>query len=256
MEKIRSALNYKFGDSINMILRSLGCIILSMTLAWKFTIVFLCLVPLTVYATVKMIATIKKYTIDELKSYASAGQIAQEMLASVRTVLALGMEKRAVDEYACHLNEAETLAKKKGLYSGLFGCVATGAYNVMTGLGIYYAFCLVRSDPLNYSVATIMPAFFCIIVAAISFGQAFPFFGNLAEAKGAAKRVFELVDTKSAVDVFEQIGKVVPTGERIRGKIEFVNVGFSYPQRKDVQVLKGFSLKIAPGQTVAFVGSR
>ena len=41
----------------------------------------------------------------------------------------------------------------------------------------------------------------------------------------------------------------------ILGKIEFVNVGFRYPSRPEVPVLKGLSFTINPGETVAFVGA-
>lgn len=37
--------------------------------------------------------------------------------------------------------------------------------------------------------------------------------------------------------------------------INFHNVGFAYPSRPDVSVLKGLSLSIAPGETVALVGA-
>ncbi|NXR13298.1 ABCBB protein, partial [Semnornis frantzii] len=40
-----------------------------------------------------------------------------------------------------------------------------------------------------------------------------------------------------------------------RGSIEFVNCKFTYPSRPDIQVLKGLSIDVKPGQTLAFVGS-
>lgn len=42
--------------------------------------------------------------------------------------------------------------------------------------------------------------------------------------------------------------------EKLSGEIEFKNVDFQYPTRPDVPILKNLSLKISPGQTVAFVG--
>ena len=40
----------------------------------------------------------------------------------------------------------------------------------------------------------------------------------------------------------------------MKGSIEFHDVVFSYPSRPNVDVLKGLSLTIKPGQTVAVVG--
>ena len=42
--------------------------------------------------------------------------------------------------------------------------------------------------------------------------------------------------------------------EKIKGKIEFKNVSFSYPTIPKKKVLKNISFIIEPGQNVAFVG--
>ena len=38
------------------------------------------------------------------------------------------------------------------------------------------------------------------------------------------------------------------------GEIQYKNLKFFYPTRPDVKILKGLSLTIKPGQTVALVG--
>ena len=42
--------------------------------------------------------------------------------------------------------------------------------------------------------------------------------------------------------------------EKVLGEIEFHNVRFAYPARKDAEVFKGVSLRIEAGKTVALVG--
>lgn len=86
-----------------------------------------------------------------------------------------------------------------------------------------------------------------------AFGQAFPFLSDFAESRGAAKRVFDIIDTKSAIDVFEKTGKKI---ENLFGDVEFENVHFNYPQRPESKILKGLNLNIPGGKTVALVGSR
>lgn len=46
-----------------------------------------------------------------------------------------------------------------------------------------------------------------------------------------------------------------PHQDDFKGSIEFVNCKFTYPSRPDIQVLKGLSIAVKPGQTLAFVGS-
>ena len=40
----------------------------------------------------------------------------------------------------------------------------------------------------------------------------------------------------------------------IKGKLEFKNVNFTYPTRKELQVLKNFSVVFEQGKTTALVG--
>jgi ATP-binding cassette subfamily B (MDR/TAP) protein 1 len=197
---------------------------------------------------------IKKFTIEEFKSYGMAGRIAQECLSSIRTVLALGIQKKSINGYEKNLKSAETMAKKKGLSTGFFSGLQNSLFNLCFGIGIYYAAELVRSDCENYSVSKVMPAFFTMVTSAFSLGQALPFLKDLAEARGAAKLVFKVLQTKSDIDVFEQQKKKTPS--QLKGDIVFKDVHFSYPKRLDAKILKGLDLNIPAGKTIALVGSR
>lgn len=224
-----------------------------MVLAWKFTIVFIALVPIMVFSTMRMIDMIKKYTIEEFKAYGNAGRIAQEVLSSLRTVYAFGLEKKSIEKYTANLEGAEVMAKKKGLYGGIFGSISTGTFNLLFGIGIYYAIFLIRTECNNFSPVNLIPSFFSLITAGFSFGQALPFLNDLGQARGAARRVFEIIDTKSKIDIFDKPGKKLPN---LYGDVEFENLVFSYPQRAEATILKGLNLKIPGGKTVALVGSR
>ena len=62
------------------------------------------------------------------------------------------------------------------------------------------------------------------------------------------QRFYEIMEMKP--EIINQKDMVVC--KKIRGEIEFDNLVFGYSDQK--KVIKGFNLKIAPGQTVAFVG--
>ena len=63
----------------------------------------------------------------------------------------------------------------------------------------------------------------------------------------ASESIFELIDSEKEQ---ENLGNRLT---RCRGKIEYKDVCFKYPSRKD-KALEGISLTIEPGETVAFVG--
>lgn len=66
---------------------------------------------------------------------------------------------------------------------------------------------------------------------------------------GAGGRVFWLLDRQSAIPL--GVGQTVPLARN--GAIRFDNVKFTYPSRKEVEVLKGVSFEIKPGTCVALV---
>jgi ATP-binding cassette subfamily B protein len=70
-------------------------------------------------------------------------------------------------------------------------------------------------------------------------------------AMASAERIFQTLDTRSVMTLLEPVQTVGPVAANAR--IEFRQVRFGY--EPDHPVLKGIDLTIAPGETVALVGS-
>jgi ATP-binding cassette subfamily B protein len=90
------------------------------------------------------------------------------------------------------------------------------------------------------------------VLAAGSLGALSEVWGELSLAAGAAERLTELLEEKSAVATPEN-PLLLP--EPPRGAVEFDKVAFAYPTRADIDTLREISLKVNPGETVAIVGS-
>jgi ABC-type multidrug transport system fused ATPase/permease subunit len=70
-------------------------------------------------------------------------------------------------------------------------------------------------------------------VGSISLAHAFPTLETIANAKGAATKVYSIIEQHPNIDSSSD------TGEKpalIYGKIQFQNVSFTYPSRPDIQV--------------------
>lgn len=76
---------------------------------------------------------------------------------------------------------------------------------------------------------------------------------DLAESRGSARAIFDIIDRKSEIDVYDKSGKIRP--KEMIGNISFEDVHFAYPQRKDAKILRGLYLRIPAGKTVALCGS-
>lgn len=268
MDAIKLGIGFKLADFVSMLCRSGACLLVAIVSAWKFTLVFLSLVPLIVASIVLMVIKMKQYSLAELRAYEGAGKIAQEMLSSIRVVLAYSLEKRAIDKYASNLGAAEQMAKKKGLLTGVFLSVSSALFNLFFAVSLVYGTYLIQVDCRNYTVSKIIRALFCMISCCFSISQALPYFRDLTEAKVSARKIFAILATnENNTDAdptadeeksplcqrSRRRGKIL---ENLSGEIRFESVHFSYPQRRDHAILKGLDLTITAGKTTAIVGQR
>jgi ATP-binding cassette, subfamily B (MDR/TAP), member 1 len=87
----------------------------------------------------------------------------------------------------------------------------------------------------------------------MSLGQAAPSFMAFGAARGAAPRIYEIIDRKSAIDPLADEGVIPFT---ISGNIAFEAVGFNYHSRAiegGAPVLKNLSLLIGSGTTMGLL---
>jgi ATP-binding cassette subfamily B protein len=77
--------------------------------------------------------------------------------------------------------------------------------------------------------------------------------GDLLRAAGASERLEELLRARPAIRSPDR-PSATPPGSQSGATIEFERVRFAYPSRADRPALHDFTLRIAPGGTVALVG--
>lgn len=77
----------------------------------------------------------------------------------------------------------------------------------------------------------------------------------MGKAKAAADRVFKIIDIPSTIDARDSAKAGIKINmETFQGKIEFKDVWFRYPRRKEDFVLRGLTITINPNESVALVG--
>lgn len=247
-------MGFKIGDFISAMAKALICFVFAMVSAWKFAIVFLAILPFISILMAMMIMFVKKNTIKELEAYQMAGKIAQQVLSSIRTVYSLGSMKHDVQKYTENLSKAEELSNRKGLISGIFFGLINGLFNSCFAVAFIYGTYLARVNCGILTPGDIIKSLMLMINTTFLTGQAMPFLKEFVESRAAARSVFDIIDKKSEICIYDKEGKKkIATG--ISGELSLENVHFFYPQRKDVNVLKGVTLKIPAGKTVALCGS-
>uniref|UniRef100_A0A663MKM5 Bile salt export pump n=1 Tax=Athene cunicularia TaxID=194338 RepID=A0A663MKM5_ATHCN len=213
---------------------------------WKLTLVIIAVSPLLGVG-----AAVAKLTGRELKAYAKAGAVADEVLSSIRTVAAFGGEKKEVERYDKNLVFAQHWGIRKGIIMGLFTGYMWLIIFLCYALAFWYGSKLVLEEE-EYSPGTLLQVFFGVLVGALNLGQASPCLEAFATGRGAAANIFETIDKKPAIDCMSEDGYKL---DKLRGEIEFHNVTFYYPSRPDVKILDNLNIVIKSGETTAFVGA-
>uniref|UniRef100_G3VAK0 ATP binding cassette subfamily B member 1 n=1 Tax=Sarcophilus harrisii TaxID=9305 RepID=G3VAK0_SARHA len=193
---------------------------------------------------------LSSFTDKESLAYAKAGAVAEEVLAAIRTVIAFGGQKKELERYNRNLEEAKNIGIKKAITANISMGIAFLLIYASYALAFWYGTSLIISK--EYSIGRVLTVFFSVLIGAFSIGQASPSIEAFANARGAAYEIFRIIDNNPTIDSYSMNGH---KPDNIKGNLEFKNVHFTYPSRKEVKILKGLNLKVYSGQTVALVGN-
>ncbi|GAB0096239.1 Multidrug resistance protein homolog 65 [Sergentomyia squamirostris] len=256
IDKIRDGMSEKLGMFLMLMLTFLICIIISLVYGWKLSLVILACLPVLIVCNFFVLKFQSALTAKELDAYSNAGAVAEEVLSSIRTVVAFGGEEKEADRYAQRLKPAQKAGRRKGAFSGLGeGLLRMFSYSI-NSLAFWYGVTLILEDRTKavkeYTPAILMIVFFGILVGSENMAKAGPFLEAFATARASAYAIFKVIDRESAIDPMAETGKIINTG--MRGDVEFNGVSFHYPSRPDVPILKNLNISVGHGQTIALVG--
>ncbi|XP_036912141.1 ATP-binding cassette sub-family B member 5 [Sturnira hondurensis] len=248
-------INDGIGDNIalffqNMSTFSIGLVI-GLVKGWKLTLVTLSTSPLIIASAAMFSRIVISLTSKELNAYSKAGAVAEEVLSSIRTVIAFGAQEKEIQRYTHNLKDAKDVGIKKAIASKLSLGAVYFFMNGTYGLTFWYGTSLILNGEPGYTIGTVLAVFFSVIHSSYCIGTAVPNFETFTIARGAAFNIFQIINKKPAIGNFSTTGY---KPECIEGTIEFKNVSFSYPSRPSVKILKGLNLEIKSGETVALVG--
>ncbi|XP_039380537.1 ATP-dependent translocase ABCB1-like isoform X3 [Mauremys reevesii] len=260
-------LNTRLMDDINTIHEGIGdkiCIfvqffstfltglVIGFVYGWKLTLVILSVSPLLAAAAAVGSFFLALFTTKELTAYARAGAVAEEILTSIRTVVAFNGQMKALAKYDINLENARKVGVKKSItiYTSL-GFTEFISFGALA-LAFWYGTKLTVEEKENYDIGRVLIVVFCLLRGSFYLIQGFPHLECVASARGAAYEVYKVISKHRLLDSSAKEGH---RPDKLKGEIEFKNIHFSYPSRPDVKILKGLNLKVQSGKTIALVGS-
>ncbi len=134
----------------------------------------------------------------------------------------------------------------------LFGCIVVVLWSGAS---------LLQSGRITIGEMTRFVLYTAFVAGAM--GQFADLYSQVQKAVGASHRVRELLretpEFALAPAATEPLsprasGPPEPAGSPLRGEVEFCDVRFRYPSRPEIEVLKGISFVVRPGEKIALVG--
>ena len=242
---LQNALSVNISMLVRSLFQALGGIVMLFMTSAKLTIFILVIIPPLGLLAARFGRKVKSISKRAQDALASSSAVAEEGIASVRTVKAFGQESFEKQRYQMKLDASFGLSKEKigevARFTNLVSLVGLTAIVFI----IWYGGTLVIKEELT--IGTLTSFLLYVMTVAFSVGMLGSLWTDFMSAFGASGRIFELLE-KSTENLTTGIESIKA------GKIEFKDVYFSYPSRLEFPILQGISFTIHPHETVAVVG--
>mgnify|MGYP002780038849 CR=1 FL=1 len=215
---------------------------------WKLTWIVILAMPLLVFVT-RIFQRKMQVAFEEVRTQVAAiNTFVQERVTGMKIVQLFNREAIEYQKF-CDINQKHNKAWMKTiLYNSIFFPIADIISSLTLGLVVWYGgLRIIAGD----EITTFGDLFSYTMFIGMLFNplrQIADKFNEMQMGMISANRVFEILDTQ---DNIQDNGSI--EAHEFKGDIEFKDVRFSYVG--DEEVIKGISLSIKAGQTVAIVGS-
>lgn len=247
--QIQDTLTSTIAEFLRQFILIIGGIALLATESFKLTLLMLSVVPLVAVAAVIFGRFIRSYSKKVQDKVAESQVIVEETMQGISIVKAFANEWYEITRYKMQIKEVIQIAIKGGKYRGYFASFIIfclfGAIVAVVWYGVQL------SIAGEMSVGQLISFVLYSTFVGASFGGIAELYAQIQKAIGATERVFELLDeTPEKIQGTTAHQSIV----KIKGNVNFKNVAFKYPSRKEMEVLKDVSFTAQFGQKIAIVG--
>jgi ATP-binding cassette subfamily B protein len=247
--QIKSAVGASVSIALRNLLLFLGGAAMMVVTSPRLSLFVLGAIPIIVLPLVGFGRAVRRRGRAAQDTLAEASGYADELIGAVRTLQAFTNEKLAQSRFSAAVEGAFAAARD-----------ATKARGVLTAVVIFLVFASIvavlwvgAQDVLAGHITPGRLGQFVLyaVFAAGGLSELSQVWGEIAQASGAAERLFEILDVEPQIKAPPR-PLALPTPAR--GAVEFKDVSFEYPGRPNAPVLNHVSFRVAPGEKLALVG--
>ena len=250
VSQIQDAVTSVFAEILRGVLVLIIGLGMIMYINMKMTMLMLSVVPVIIVIALVFGKFIRKLSRQAQDQLAESGTIVQETLQGISNVKAFSNEWYELKRYTKSINDVVKLAISNGRFRGIF--VSFMLFSVFGAivLVVWYGAGLMQQGHLSFGDLTAFVVYTAFVGGTMAgFAE---LYSQLQKTLGATQRVRELL--KEPTENVEITSVELATEFRLQGNVSLQNIGFSYPSRKELAVIKDISIEARSGQQIAVVG--
>lgn len=232
-------------DLVTQIATALLLITLLFTIEWHLTLIVLAMAPVVALAATAFRRVARRATRQSSRVLGEVNRAIQEAVSGMAVAKNFRQEQAIYNDFTGINAQSYQINVRRGLIlSNIFPTL-----NILSGIGT--AMLVYWGGQTAVKAIISLAAWYLFVTAVDRFW--FPvtnlsaFWSQFQQGLSAVERVFALIDAETSVN--QVSAEPVTT---LQGRITFDHLTFSY--KRGESVLPDFSLEIAPGESVAFVG--
>lgn len=249
IEQLQNTFSVTLAEFLRQIITLIIGIAVLAWLAPRLSLIMLASIPIVVLVAMFFGRHVRKISKKRQDQIADSNTIAEEVLQNFQIVKSFTNEYLESIRYSRSITEVVRISIKYARWRGVFFMFII---TLLFG-GIFFV--LWQGAMMVESGDMKLGDLFSFIMYTGMIGGAIASLGTLVTqligAIGATDRVFEILDQKPEIE----LTKPLIDYKRFDGNVVLSNVGFSYPARPEVKVLKNIDMQIDHGQTIALVGA-
>lgn len=246
---IQETMRTTIAEFFRQVVIVLGVVIWLFFLSWELALIMLATVPVMAIVAVFFGRFIRGLSKKAQDSAAASNGIIEESLMGISNVKSFTNEALELLKFKKAIEEIRQLNIKSGNWRGIF---VSFIFLCLFGAIIFIIWKGVHMVQVEQAMS--LADFFSFIMFTVMLGASIgslpDLFASIQKAVGSTEHLMNIIEEASEQELLKGKQEI-----QLHGKIEFKDVRFAYPQRPDVEVLKGLSFEAQPGETIALVGS-
>lgn len=248
--QVQDTLRTTIPEFFRQIVIILGGVSFLLYLSWKLSLIMLATVPVMAIVAVLFGRFIRRLSREAQDEAAASNVIIEESLTGISNVKSFTNELFIIGKYEKAVKNIRNLNIKSGLWRGVFVSFIIFALFGAIVFIVWQGLLMTQGPNPELASKDFFSFIMFTIMMGASFGSVPDLYANIQKAIGATENLMTILEEQNEIEL--HTGEETP---QITGEVAFEDVHFAYPQRKDIEVLKGISFDVDRNQQIALVGS-